>query len=130
MARITNAIQEVATDLKGNLPRLFQETRELRRETQQLTVAYNTAAAEITNVRDLVNANKDETDKRILATEQNAADFKMTDRAEKQEMWNKLCGKNVVQDLADKVRNTGRNNTRRKCKCLGEDVIVGIWLIR
>ena len=47
MARITNAIQEVATDLKANLPRLFQESRELRRETQQLTIAYNSAAMEM-----------------------------------------------------------------------------------
>jgi hypothetical protein len=103
MARICNQIQEVATDLKGNLPRLFQETKELRRDTQQLSLAWNQHSVEMNRLAELAAKNKSEVDNRFQSNEQKAQDLLAHDRAEKNEMWHKLCTKQVVQDLADKV---------------------------
>lgn len=103
MARICNQIQEVATDLKGNLPRLFQETKELRRDTQQLSMAWNQHAVEMNRLGEVQTKQKSESDTRFSAIEQKAQDTLAHDRAEKNEMWHKLCTKQVVQDLADKV---------------------------
>jgi len=103
MARICNQIQEVATDLKGNLPRLFQETKELRRDTQQLSLAWNQHSVEMNRLAEIQSKNKSEVDNRFQNIEQKAQDSLAHDRAEKNEMWHKLCTKQVVQDLADKV---------------------------
>jgi len=103
MARICNQIQEVATDLKGNLPRLFQETKELRRDTQQLSLAWNSHSVEMNRLSEVMSKNKSESDTRFQNNEQKMQDNLAHDRVEKNEMWHKLCTKQVVQDLADKV---------------------------
>merc|ERR1712194_432882 len=103
MARICNQVQEVATDLNCNLPRLFQETKEIRRETQQLAMAYNQVAAENTRLHEQLADHQRETAERFLRLESRFAEFQDSDRTEKGEVWSKLCTKKVVQDLADRV---------------------------
>ena len=105
LARVCNQIQEVASDLKGNLPRLYQETKELRRETQQLTMAYHQNTAETAKLSENFSDFQREAVERFLSLETHFSDFQTADRSEKNDMWSKLCSKQVVSDLSDRVFN-------------------------
>ncbi|CAD7953896.1 unnamed protein product [Amoebophrya sp. A25] len=103
MARIAGQIHEVATDLRGNLPRLYQECKELRQESRALTQAYNQNVQELHRQNELINRNRNDADLRFDRNEVKAEEQTRDDRSEKNEIWSKLCTKAVVQDLADKV---------------------------
>ena len=57
----------------------------------------------MSNIHQHIGKNKDDCEKRMQTDEDKADERAASDRAEKNDMWTKLCGKNVVQDLADKV---------------------------
>eukprot|EP00391_Amoebophrya_sp_Ameob2_P003712 CAMPEP_0179003454 /NCGR_PEP_ID=MMETSP0795-20121207/12696_1 /TAXON_ID=88552 /ORGANISM="Amoebophrya sp., Strain Ameob2" /LENGTH=436 /DNA_ID=CAMNT_0020697483 /DNA_START=108 /DNA_END=1418 /DNA_ORIENTATION=+ len=103
LARICNQIHEVATDLRGNLPRLYQECKELRQDCKQLTIAFNQHSAELAKVNETIDGNRHESNARFERNEAKAEERTLYDRQEKTDMWNKLCTKQVVQELADKV---------------------------
>ncbi|CAD7932820.1 unnamed protein product [Amoebophrya sp. A120] len=103
LARCTNQIHEVSTDLRGNLPRLYQECKELRQDCKALTQAFNAHSMELAKLNEIIAENKSETLMRFEKNEQKAEERLMYDRQEKTDQWAKLCTKQVVQELADKV---------------------------
>lgn len=96
LSSVTNQIQEVASDLKGNLPRLYQESKELRRETQQLTIAFHHNTSEVARIGEMLSANFQEVQTRFAKMEEKFAAFQTADRAEKDDMWAKLCSTTLV----------------------------------
>lgn len=103
ISRMCNQIQEVASDLKANLPRLFQETKELRRETQQLTLVYQANVNEIMKLTEAIATRNNSVDQRFEALEKSIQRRNLQDDKDKSQIWDRLCTKSVVQELADKV---------------------------
>ena len=107
IARICNQIQEVASDLKANLPRLFQETKELRRETQQLTLVYQANVNEMTKLTEAIATRNNAVDQRFEAVEKSIRERNSRDDKDKSQIWVSLIRKlmtlkNIFQKLKRK----------------------------